>query len=457
MKKILEWLILLGGVLLIYYTKITQEGSLSLQSLTVRSDFVFLLFIFLASIYFLIRLLMNKPIYMSSIEQKVVYTLGLFVFFGLIATYCSYQSLGLKFNLIGYANFSKIIMGIILTLYISILLRNNSSLYKSLVYVLIIPPIIPTLLGVVYFVAPSLFMATFGCIDFIQQQFILFTLGDRFSGLTSNPFQLMFSNLIAISFLWVLALYYFYKKKYIYSILNIMLILFLIIGVILSAVRSAIIFILFIFIAGTIFVHFKSKVKGATVIIIFVFLGLSSVLTFVALPQRMISPISTRLTATGSVGEEDRVFLWRHYFHVGMEHPLGIGFNYEQKFAFPSPHIERQDYPPHNFFLTVWMYSGIQGIACIIVFLFFIISFLIKRFMSIKFNIIAIYYLGALISFCGIYLVSFFLGVPFGDFSHAIIMAMVLANLSEFYDKNALDRIPKTKKLSRIKLKFQLQ
>jgi len=434
--KISEILILVGTVSLIYYDKITDEGVLSTSTIVYRYDFIFAIAIFFGIIKAILILLKHK-IRLNTIEEKIFSVFMVFFLSSLFATFISYFIYDLSYNLQGFANLTKLFMNFALTILIYLLIQNNPNFSKHLSIALYLSPMITLLLTLLFLMAPSIFYSIFGSFEFITRKYSLLTelSWGRFEGLTSNPFQVAITNLVAISFLWVFALYYFNRNK----IINFTLLLVYIGGltyiIFLTGVRSAFIVLAYIFLAGLLFFYKQARnKKKLTFIVAILLIGTTLMGAYKVLP------VMSRESMAFRFGDQDRLEIWKYFIGVSLENPFGVGFNFEQKYGYKTPYFDsdrpnRPDFPPHNNFLTASVYGGILSFLCLI-FFFKIVILYIKKSLTAKdiklFNYNDLCYIGAIIALGGIWIISIFIGLPFFE-QHAIVLAMIIAYGDKYY------------------------
>lgn len=357
----------------------------------------------------------------------IMFSIAVFLLSCFMATCLSYVTLDLAFYAGSIVMLGKTILGIALSFVVYWYSRRNYSLYRYLALALYIPPLFILALVWFYLLSPGAFFQVFSGNEFITQQFLLVQSGGRFEGLTSNPFQIAFSSLVAIAFLWVICIHQFFTKKRLPALVTLIFLLGLISIVYRTLVRSAFIALFFILVFGAAAIFYASRKRLSTSVVMLFVIVLFISLTFFLLPCEVQKDVLYRWRYGG-----DRMPVWEHFLKVGSEHPFGIGFNYEQKFNYPSPFRGRADLPPHNSLLVAWMQGGIGGLSGLLLFLFAVcvsIKARIRYIASRGVTTYGVYYIGAATALLGLWVNAFFLGVLFGEFIHSVLLGMVMAGV----------------------------
>lgn len=427
MRKLIQGLILLGTVSLIYFEKVTEDGQITLDSIRYRSDFVFFIVAILAIGWGVINLYRVRFARPDKSVILITISLTAFLFFCFIATARSYYFIyDLNFDRAGFINLSKMLVGVILSYVVCLFLKNDNRFYRYLAVALYVPPLVSPILGVLFWVYPPAFYAIFGDNNYIVQQYSVLLLGERFSGLSSNPFQIVFGNLTAISFLWVMLLYYLLRKSWIPVVVVLTYMVGLICIIYWTGVRSAIIGLLFMLIYGSVVMCNVFKKNPTYILTLTCGLFLLGSLSFFFLPTDIQAVLASRMEEGG----DSRLPIWNYFLGIALDNPLGIGFNYEQKFLYPAQEIWRDDYAPHNVFLVAWMWGGIGALLSLLIFSWFCVKHVTIQFRHIRAEMLSIeqvYYIGAAIAFVTLWFTSVFIGVIFSDFIQAILFGMILA------------------------------
>src|SRR5437867_8061262 len=213
MRRAVDVLLIIGAASLIYYKRVTEDGAVTGTSIRYRSDFVFFAAVSVGLLVGLCGLLKRGRINTTQVERVMFGALASYVTFSVSATLMSMVVSNLPFNLIGFANFSKTLLGIALFMVAYVRLKENQRLYKWLAISLYVPPAITLSLGVIYLVSPSLYLTVFEDASTVYSQVSLLSDPYRFQGLASNPFQVLISNFVAISFLWPLMIDRIFKRR----------------------------------------------------------------------------------------------------------------------------------------------------------------------------------------------------------------------------------------------------
>lgn len=434
--KITEILVLIGTVSLIYYDKILDEGIFSTSSIVYRFDYVFAIAIFLG-IFKAILILLKHKIALSEIEEKIISVFIIFLLSSLLATFISYIVHDLSYNLMGFVNLMKLFLNFALTILIYVLIQNNPIFFKHLSIALYLTPMITLFMTLLFLMAPSIFNSMFGSVEFIMRKYSLLTEfhWGRFEGLTANPFQVAITNLVAISFLWVFAINYLNRNQTFKFILLLMYIGGLTYIIFLTGVRSSFIVLAYTIMAGLFFFYKRARNKKKLTFIVAILL-----VGTILMGAFKILPVMSHESITFRFSEQDRLDIWKYFIGVSLENPLGVGFNFEQKFGYQTPYFDldrpnRPDFPPHNNFLVAWIYGGIFGFLCLIYFYKIVILY-IKKSLTTKditlFNYNDLCYAGAVIALGGIWIITIATGLPFIE-QHAIVLAMSIYYVEKYY------------------------
>lgn len=441
LRRLVVVFILAGTASLGYFRKITDQGVFSLHSLTYRSDFVFLAAVVLAGALWGASLRQWRQIRLTKTERVLALSLGVYLASCIWATLFAAAAYKLWFNLQGFANLSKTLLGISLTLVTYVYLKDDAAFYKNLAWVLILPPLVPVTLGAVLLISSSTYHHAFGQLPLVSD-------GDRFMGLTSNPFQVSFGLLVAISFLWPMTIWEAFRGRWVHTALGLICVGGLTFGALWAMARSGVIALLFVLIFGAAAMLRYLRVKpshyataaGVTLLLLG---GVWSVLpqdVTLALVGRFepLRPAPALPTAEAHQAPNPivqsapsvssgygRLAIWRYFTDVALRNPLGFGFNYEQRFYFVNPYQERV--PPHNNILATWMYGGLPATLGLIVFWLAVFQTIAMKLQSgLPVGIFALY-LGASGAFLVMWLLSFVIGNLIGEFTYSILLAMVLA------------------------------
>jgi len=429
-NKTIKFLLILGTVSLIYFDKITIDGELSFSSIGYRSDFVFLFAVLLAIIIAIIRLGNNNVIQIFKTEKYILISLAGIFLFSIVATILSSYIYKLNFDQTGFANFSKLILGVILSIITYVYLKNDRIFFNRLAISLYIPPLLPLILAILFFISPRYFQLLFGDINFITGNYSFLDESNfgRFVGLTSNPFQVAMGNIVAISFLWPLAIYGISKMKIGILFFSIIFMVCQLFSLGLTSVRSSILSLVFIFSWGA-FATRNILKKGKIIAIIFIIIICAIV--FIGLPSVTKEIYSQRFI------EDSRTDIWRYFISVSLDNPLGIGFNYEQQFAYKTPYLDpdrpnRADFPPHNVILVTWMYGGIGALISLILCMFVVKKSITNKLKYVNYlgdtiSISDVYYIGAVSAFISLWIMSIFTGLILSEYIQSIVFAMAMA------------------------------
>lgn len=202
LERAVGWGLVIGAASLVYFTPVTTQRVFTLRSLQYRSDFVFL-FVVIGAIALGIRSVMRHRRIESPREDLTLYlALALYLAASLAATGFSLHLRGLGFDLTGVANLTKTVLTVGLFVTVYSLTKDNDRLYRNVAMALFVSPLIPLAAGVLFVAGPLARFATFRCTG----NHALFSWGERFQGLTSDPLQFFVNACVALAFVWVLCL-----------------------------------------------------------------------------------------------------------------------------------------------------------------------------------------------------------------------------------------------------------
>ena len=471
-------LIIVGTVSLVYSQKVTDRGVLSLHSLRYRSDFVFLAAAGSAVVGWGLTQPSWKRPRLARSEAIALISIGLYLVSCLSATLLARVAHGLWFDLVGFANLAKTFLGLTLSLVVYIYLRGSVSLYRTLVWALALPPLVPVALGIfMHLLQPThqeigrIFHLALGAGCYRLGDAVcggripLLGEGERFQGFTANPLQVSFGLLTALSFLWPMTILCVYRRRWMYFAVGLVCAEFLIAGLLWTQARSAVIALVLILSFSSVLmfrrigagpVHYAGAVSVALVL----FAGAWSLLpggnAAVLITrfettqpsaahlstQPSMAPLSTvgysavRVAPIASVAGPDssqeavssnygRLTIWKYYAVVAVHNILGVGFNYGQRFYAISANNERVT--AHNNVLMTWMFGGVVATFGVFMLWWQLLRSIATGLRSAVDAEAFVLYLGVSGAFAGMWLLSATIGNLIGEFTFAILMAMVLA------------------------------
>lgn len=430
MRKIVDTLLILGTASLIYFKRITEEGggAVTSESIGYRSDFVFLLAVFLAIVVGIPRFLRCGKLVWTQTEAVVFGAIASYLMFCVIATLLSMVMYNLRFNLIGFSNLGKSFLMPTLCLVTYIRLKDNPKLYRWLALACFIPPVVPLVFGVVYLVSPATYLSFFEDQSAVGVQVSLMSGGDRFQGLTSNPFQMLINGFVAIAFVLPMTVRRMFGGKWGGSTIGFVYIVGLIFLIFWTMTRTGLIILLFALVFGCFMAVYHLR-KDATRFVATMVGGLLLVgLAWSLMPEDFARSYLSRFYSHDVVvGRLEyytggRIELWNYFIEVALEHPMGVGFNFEQKYTIDTSFQEKLN--PHSAILIAWMFGGVGGFVSVLVFMWGVLRSIrvgVKRYRTERGFL---YYIGAVTGVIGIWIV--WQGPTFSEFTHAILLAMVL-------------------------------
>ena len=426
-QKIVQLLILVGTAALVYYTRITDAyGQFSLATITFRSDFMFLAAVVVGAIAHILNSLRLSRVHRQDFSKLAgaAFLLQWFFFaFGIFATLYANVSSDLWFDQVGFANFGKMLLGIALGMVTYESLQRDMGFYKWVARALFISPVLPLTLGILSMISPSALGSLFGGVFSVGRSYAIFGPGQRFQGLTTNPFQAVINSFVAVSFVWVMAWYNLMHRKRLIGVVQVLYVLGLVLLIFWSLTRTGLIVLAFVLLLGSFFASYylagRKDVPRVlpTVSVALVVVGIAWAL----LPQDTVSLLVERFGVVSG-----RLVLWRYYLDVALANPLGVGFNYEQVFFLPRPGYFLN---PHNSVLVAWMYGGVGAVLCMLLLLGVILrSIRLGLRRARDASAVSCYYVGAVTALLGYWVLTIFLGVPIGDYTHSLLLALVLSS-----------------------------
>ena len=123
----------------------------------------------------------------------------------------------------------------------------------------------------------------------------------------------------------------------------------------------------------------------------------------------------------------DRIKIWQYFGRLALASPLGLGFNYEQRFEFPNPY--QSDINAQNNFLAAWLYGGLVAVLAVLLFLWICLRVIVRQLRQTRGDLSSWMYIGAVGAFVALWFSSFAIGILLPDYTHAILAAMVLAGI----------------------------
>lgn len=459
--KLVRGLILLGTVSLVYYRRVSANGAITASSITYRSDFVFAAAVAIAIAVGAVSF-RTRPFTRSTptrIEQIVCGALILYFLSASLATVIAALRYHLWFDFLGLGEFLKTILALSLFGVAYTYLKSAPSFFRSLALALALPWLLPLALGVVYLSDPIHWAYTL-------EGFLSF--GGRLQALTSNPQQVATGSLVSLAFVWAFVVQPRRNRQSWGVAAGLLYATGLSFLTIWTISRSGLA-VLPVVVALPLLI-LRTPVRRAAKMV--GLLGTSVALSFILLPYIVqphivvktdrslgISPnVQTRVEAGGNRTQPqavpshiaaktdqslriltnvqtrveagvDRIRIWRYYISAALSNPLGVGFNYEQRFSFPNPyqpHINAEDN-----LLTAWMFGGVFAVLGLLSLLAagaWRASEVIRHKRdSAGFPI----YVGVVTALTAIWLMSTFFGVPLQDYTHSLLLAMLLAGVSD--------------------------
>jgi hypothetical protein len=427
-QKIVKFLIIVGTASLIYFQPITEAGEFSLATIRYRSDFVFLAAVGLWVVSRVLGLIRPNRDSHARLTRWVFAWMWLFVMFTTLATLLSLVTYDLWFEILGLSSLVKILLGIILTQVAYENLKGNSFFYQWLARALYLPMALVLALGVLWLVNPSIlpgfFLRDMGAS--VGGQLALVGYGSRFLGVASNPAQVVLAAVVALSFVWTMLLHNIIRGKWRAGLVQSLYSVGLIFLVFWSLTRAGLIVLVFALGFGSFMTWYclgrKKNFLGFPPLGVMIAL-LAIWTTWNVLPQEIRRGFLDRFSEPDA-----RLYIWRYYWDIALANPLGVGFNYEQMFEPMNPYSAGR-LNPHNALLAAWMYGGIGGLLSLVIFLLLILK-------SIKFGLasqrqqgyVSVLYIGAVTALFSTWVLFMFIGgVPIAEFTHSILLALVLA------------------------------
>lgn len=430
MRKIVDLLLILGTASLIYYKRITEETgtTVTIESIGYRSDFVFLLAVLLAIVAGISGVLGRKRIVRTQTEGIVFGAIASYLMFSVTATMLSIITYNLGFDLKGFTNLGKTVLAAALFVVVYVRLRNSARLYRWLVLAFWVPPAVPLVLGVLYLVSPSTYLTFIEVPATGYTQVSLLSDPHRFQGLSSNPFQILGSSLVAIGFLLPMTIRRLFRRRVAAAAIGFSYIGGLMFMIFWTMTRTGLLVLLFGLGFGCFMALYHLRKDLIRFVATLAGLLLLAALAWSVMPEELVEAYVSRFYSKDVVSDRwqyytgGRIDIWSYFIEIALVHPQGVGFNFEQKFGLDSPFQEKLN--PHSALLIVLMFGGFGGFASVVVLMWAVLRSIrhgVKRYRA---EPGFLYYVGAVTGVLGIWIS--WQGPTMSDFTHAILLAMVL-------------------------------
>lgn len=421
LQRVVEGLIIIGTASLIYYRKITDAGALTWASLHYRSEFPFFAGALLGVVVLALRWRKLRAAQSSTVEKIVFFSLGIYLLSCMNATVLSSVKFHLGFDNRGVANFLKTALAIALLLVTYVHLKDNRAFYQRLAQALYVFPLLPAGLGIIFLASPFVYQHVLGGPSLFSDRDPF-----RFQGLTSNPLQVSLASLVAISFLWPATILTAHRRAWVWTGVGLACVEGLTLVVFWSMARSVLIVLTFLLVLvaltmlrrlRTPFLHYLVTMAVITVLLVSAWRMLSS---------QYAAELAVRFDPAVGV---DRLAIWKYYAGVALANPLGVGFNYEQKFLFLNPY--QPGINAQNNLLSAWMFGGIFSVLAVLAFLWGVLRATAAGFRRGRSHEDFALYAGTVTAFVSVWTVSLFLGTVFTDYGHSILAAMALSGVPQ--------------------------
>lgn len=394
-----------------------------------RSELIFVFAIIAACFYFLWMRNLNE---LNYIKKEVFFALCGFLYLIFVASIISWFRYGLWFDTFGIVMVLKLLLNIILFILIYTYLKNDPVFYRRLCWALYAPSLI---------LIPFLFFAEL-TIGFLAKSVvkmeaalpmlvtpegmpIMFVSWDRFSGFTLNPIHMGYINTIALSFLFVLFLYNYQKKKRVRALIYLLLSSGMCGLNYWSGARSIMIATVLVLLVANLLIGICLRKDPLKVFLYSVATILLLVFVFLLLPSSIKGGGLDRI---GSLKAEifgyvpgSRIEIWSYYIRLIPDNLLGLGLNYEQEFILRD--IMGRRINTHSFLLENWAVGGIGAVL--------VISYILwKAFLKVKHNLgdknnpLWVYLVGAAVALFGLLVAAIFTGCTF-FMQFWILLAMI--------------------------------
>ena len=420
LQRLVEFLIIIGTASLIYYRKITDEGTLTWAALRYRSEFPFLAGALLGMIELALRRQRRRVGQWTAVEKLVFFSLGFYLLSCLNATVLSFVKFHLGFDSRGFANFSKTALAIALLSITYAHVKDNRAFYQWLARALYVFPLLSVALGIVFLADSSAYQYTLGGPP-------LFSGNDpRFQGLTSNPLQVSLSSLVAIAFLWPATILSAHRNAWIWAGVGLVCIEGLTLVVFWAMARSAVIVLVLLLVLVAPIMLRRLRAPFLHYVAALVVIALLLFSAWRLLSSQDAAALAWRFNPAAGV---DRMDIWKYFARVALANPLGVGFNYEQKFLFLNPY--QPGINAQNNLLSAWMFGGLFAVVAVLAFLWGCCRSIAAEFNRGAGHENFALYAGAVTAFLTLWTVSLTSGILFGDFTHSILAAMVLSGVPQ--------------------------
>jgi len=420
LQRLVELLIIVGTASLIYYQKITEEGTLTWAALRYRSEFPFLAGALLGLVELGLRKQRRRVGQWTAAEKLVFFSLGFYLLSCTNATVLSFVKFHLLFDSRGFANFSKTALAIALLALTYAHAKDNRVFYQWLARALYAFPLLSVALGIVFLVDPSAYRYVLGAPS-------LFAGNDpRFQGLTSNPLQVSLGSLVAISFLWPATILSAHRGAWMWSGVGLACIEGLTLVVFWAMARSAVIVLVLLLVLVAPIMLRRLRAPFLHYVAAMVVIALLLFSAWRLLSSQDAAALAWRFNPAAGV---DRLDIWKYFARVALANPLGVGFNYEQKFLFLNPY--QPGINAQNNLLSAWMFGGLFAVIAVLAFLWGCCRAIAAEFTRSAGHEDYALYAGTVTAFLTLWTVSLISGLLFADFTHSILAAMVISGVPQ--------------------------
>jgi len=429
MSKIIKLLIIIGTAALVYYQPIVTGAKLNLSAVLTRSDFIFTIVVvlWLASHLFSSR---GKSKWGKHVKvvQNPFHLLALFLVFTFMATLLSFAEYGMAFDIQGWSRLVKMLVCILLAWVVYRTIKDDAKFYQWLARALYLPIMVTLVAGIAWRFYPSILPAFISSAPGVSEegQLALVSASNTFQGLTWNPWLVVYSCVVALSFVWVMALHNFYCGKLMAGFVKLLFCMSLLIILYWTAVRTTLILVPIVFwFGGLLTLTYLGNRKNALAFFPFLIMVVPLLLgtAMVLAPPEIRDVFIARFSQ-----QQMRLYIWQHYGEIALSNPLGVGFNFYTLVSPPSP-VGLENPDPHNVVLSVLMIGGWGGVLSVVVFLWLVTK-------SVKGELrrqrgsdhISVLYIGVVTAYLCSWVIYMATGIdPFRDFTHSILLALVLA------------------------------
>ncbi len=427
LRRLTEGLILVGTASLVYWPTVHRGPVI----VPLRAELPFAIALVLGAIAALWQRRggAGEPLFADAEARWTWIALAALLGACVLATGLSWFRYHLWFNALGRETLLKLILNLLVLALIYRALRTNAGLFQNLALAVFLSTLVPLGLGLLIIADPHIHAFLTGVLRLPP----LVSGGVRFQGLTSNPVMQTFESLTGIAFFLILALCALaagaWRMIGLASVVGGMGLL-----VLWSQTRSALIALVCL-IAMAVIAGIRVLRRGiGRQALLMVLIALVTFFGWRLLPS--ISPevhpqtvLGTRLAEGLQAGQ--RLPIYGYYWGLVPSNPLGVGFNYTQKFVVK---VTTEEEAAHSSIFELWMFGGgvaVLAAGAVLVFAGVRAARELRAMVRREgpAGVTDVSYLAAAIALLSYWIEMTFIGSPFNEMINSVLLAMVLAGI----------------------------